>query len=224
MKMMCAMANIVVVVVASIIQVIRVGWLRWCRCTQVRCKILMLLMLVNVISPHDIFVLVIIVFLFVGKIVCWCPVTVNRFIVLLVESSIFVLNGWINSYDKELPSELIFKCKPLFCELCSVKLNSAQQAKLHYEGKVHEKHSKHFLLTWARANNCVAPKVKNPFISNEEETPDNLPPNNNNNDNATTRKANLTSDDLYCQVCDLSFTSPIHANQHFGGRNHARKQ
>jgi hypothetical protein len=28
---------------------------------------------------------------------------------------------------------------------------------------------------------------------------------------------------LYCQICDLSFTSIIHATQHYEGKNHAKK-
>ena len=130
------------------------------------------------------------------------------------------LNGWIRSYDKELPAELIFKCKPLFCELCSVKMNSAQQAKMHYEGKVHEKHSKHFLSVWAQANKCPAPKLTKPVADETvDSTTGGIP-------SATKMKhakTNLSSDDLYCQTCDLSFTSQLHANQHFNGRNHARK-
>lgn len=31
------------------------------------------------------------------------------------------------------------------------------------------------------------------------------------------------AEDLYCTVCDLSFTSQLHAQQHFQGRNHTRK-
>lgn len=33
----------------------------------------------------------------------------------------------------------------------------------------------------------------------------------------------LQANDLYCKCCDLSFTSQIHAEQHYLGRNHARK-
>ncbi len=28
---------------------------------------------------------------------------------------------------------------------------------------------------------------------------------------------------LYCQTCDLSFTSNAHATQHYEGKNHAKK-
>ena len=38
------------------------------------------------------------------------------------------LHGWINSYASELPQSLLDQCKPLHCELCSVQMNSSQQA------------------------------------------------------------------------------------------------
>ena len=42
---------------------------------------------------------------------------------------------WMRAYDKPMPDEVKKKCKPLFCEICNVNLNSPVQAKMHYEGK-----------------------------------------------------------------------------------------
>ena len=36
---------------------------------------------------------------------------------------------WAETYDRPLPSELLLQCRPLMCDLCSVKLNSPVQAK-----------------------------------------------------------------------------------------------
>ena len=36
---------------------------------------------------------------------------------------------WAETFETILPEELMSKCKPLSCELCSVTLNSAVQAK-----------------------------------------------------------------------------------------------
>ncbi len=37
--------------------------------------------------------------------------------------------AWAETYDRPLPSELLSQCRPLMCDLCSVKLNSPVQAK-----------------------------------------------------------------------------------------------
>ena len=65
---------------------------------------------------------------------------------------------WMRAYDKPMPEFLKNKCKPLYCELCSVNLNSIIQAKMHYEGKGHEKKVRFALQTWAKENDTVPPK------------------------------------------------------------------
>lgn len=67
----------------------------------------------------------------------------------------------MTSYDTQLPEVLLLKCKPLYCELCAVKMNSALQSKMHYDGKVHDKHAKHFLQTWSQEAKVPTPKKKN---------------------------------------------------------------
>ncbi len=55
------------------------------------------------------------------------------------------LASWIASQPKPLPESLLALCKPLFCELCNAKMNSAAQAKIHYDGKGHDKKAKAFM-------------------------------------------------------------------------------
>ena len=125
------------------------------------------------------------------------------------------LAAWIQTFDRPLPEALLAKCKPLFCELCSVQVNSPQQARTHYDGKSHDKHTRHFLAAWAAENQCDPPK-KQPGLSPQSGTK--VAP-----VKPSFDKSSLTADDLYCAVCDLSFTSPQHASQHFSGRNHTRR-
>ena len=114
---------------------------------------------------------------------------------------------WTQVYDKPIPDEILFKCKPLYCELCAVNLNSVIQAKMHYEGKGHEKKVRYNLTTWAKANGQTPPckKAKSGEGTSSQYT--NFETNN---------------QGLYCVPCDTSFTSHAHAQQHFSGRNHQR--
>ena len=114
---------------------------------------------------------------------------------------------WTRAYDKPIPDPIRIKCKPLYCEICCVNLNSVIQAKMHYEGKSHEKRVKNLLLIWAKENNTVPPK-KAARLANENNT-------------AITHQHDPRQE-LYCGPCDTSFTSNAHAQQHFSGRNHQR--
>ena len=137
---------------------------------------------------------------------------------------------WMRAYDKPMPDFLKSKCKPLYCEVCSVNLNSIIQAKMHYEGKGHEKKIRLGLQTWAKENNTVPPKKIS--ISSQSTI-----------DAATAAATAAAGDiygpspaqrprfdfsytsharDLYCGPCDTSFTSHAHAQQHLSGRNHKR--
>ena len=124
-------------------------------------------------------------------------------------------------YDKPIPDEVLSKCKPLYCELCSVNLNSVIQAKMHYEGKSHDKKVKFALQNWAKQNDSVPPTKKSKSSSSSQEE-------NSNNaafgSSPSARVADYGTYDfgLYCAPCDTSFTSNAHAQQHFSGRNHAR--
>ena len=57
-----------------------------------------------------------------------------------------------------MPPELLSKCKPLHCELCNCHATSPLQAKLHYEGKTHDKHVRNFYLNWSGNSNKKIPQ------------------------------------------------------------------
>ncbi len=65
---------------------------------------------------------------------------------------------WTSDYDRPLPAALTAKCRPLHCDLCSVSMNSSVQADMHYVGKTHDKHARHFLTQWARESGCEPPR------------------------------------------------------------------
>ena len=41
-----------------------------------------------------------------------------------------------------MPQDLLNKCKPLHCELCSCQATSPMQARMHYEGELENLHEK----------------------------------------------------------------------------------
>ncbi|XP_043279182.1 uncharacterized protein [Venturia canescens] len=84
--------------------------------------------------------------------------------------------------------------KPLRCDLCNAIMNSTVQAKLHYEGKPHQKKVSMFL-------NQSVKKLK------PEEV---------------TSTSNKTDWNTYCDVCKTWFTSLIDASQHYAGKKHIR--
>ena len=143
---------------------------------------------------------------------------------------------WMRLYDKPMPDFLKNKCKPLYCELCSVNLNSIIQAKMHYEGKGHEKKVRFALQTWAKENGTVPPKKIPPSTSSTAVTAQsNIDPTGAADIYGPSpaqrprygqlyeyHQYNSHARDLYCGPCDTSFTSHAHAQQHFSGRNHKR--
>jgi len=110
---------------------------------------------------------------------------------------------WTNAWDCPMPPELLSKCKPLHCELCNSHATSPLQAKLHYEGKTHDKHVRNFFASWSGNTHNFIPQKLPGFD----------------------KKAKHTQQDggsLHCTTCDLHFTSCIQLEQHQVGRNHAR--
>jgi len=110
---------------------------------------------------------------------------------------------WTTGWDCPMPPELVSKCKPLHCELCNCHATSPLQAKLHYEGKTHDKHVRNFFASWAGNTHNNIPQKQPGFD----------------------KKAKLSILDpgsLHCTSCDLQFTSSTQLEQHQAGRNHAR--
>ena len=109
--------------------------------------------------------------------------------------------AWTSLWDTPMPQELLARCKPLHCELCSCQATSPVQAKMHYEGKTHDKNVRNFFLT-QQGNVTVLPQKlvtseKKPKIS-ESRGP-------------------------HCEICDILFTSQTQSEQHLLGKNHQKK-
>ncbi|XP_043262430.1 zinc finger protein 346-like isoform X1 [Colletes gigas] len=90
--------------------------------------------------------------------------------------------------------ELSALMKPLKCDLCNAVMNSTLQAKLHYDGKPHQKKVSMFL-------NQSVKKLK---------TEDG--------------QVSSTTNDWqnYCDICKTWFTSQTDATQHYAGKKHVR--
>ncbi|XP_043785951.1 zinc finger protein 346-like isoform X1 [Apis laboriosa] len=90
--------------------------------------------------------------------------------------------------------ELSALMKPLKCDLCNAVMNSTLQAKLHYDGKPHQKKVSMFL------NQSVK----------KQKTEDG-------------QVSSTTSDwQNYCDICKTWFTSQTDATQHYAGKKHIR--
>nr|XP_057929581.1 zinc finger matrin-type protein 3 [Doryrhamphus excisus] len=114
-------------------------------------------------------------------------------------------------------------CKPLYCKLCNVTLNSAQQAQAHYQGKNHSKKLRNFY-----AGSQQPPAIRIPEVL-EVSGQTNLISGSNDGDTARqalykgpTRVILATEND-YCKLCDASFSSLSVAQAHYQGKNHAKK-
>ncbi|KAG9351189.1 hypothetical protein JZ751_025079 [Albula glossodonta] len=101
-------------------------------------------------------------------------------------------------------------CKPLYCKLCNVTLNSAQQAQAHYQGKNHSKKLRNFY-----AGSQQPPPIRIPeVIEPVSQQPLTTPP----TESATSCKQPppfkgasrviLATENDYCKLCDASFSSP----------------
>ncbi|XP_076680442.1 zinc finger protein 346 isoform X3 [Andrena cerasifolii] len=90
--------------------------------------------------------------------------------------------------------ELSALMKPLKCDLCNAVMNSTLQAKLHYDGKPHQKKVSMFL-------NQSVKKLKT-------------------EDGQVT--STTTDWQNYCDICKTWFTSQTDATQHYAGKKHIR--
>ncbi|KAL2089714.1 hypothetical protein ACEWY4_014402 [Coilia grayii] len=115
-------------------------------------------------------------------------------------------------------------CKPLYCKLCNVTLNSAQQAQAHYQGKNHSKKLRNFY-----AGSQQPPPIRIPEIAEPvSQQPHSTSP----TESATckqpvsfksTSRVILATENDYCKLCDASFSSPAVAQAHYQGKNHAKR-
>ncbi|KAK2501770.1 hypothetical protein MC885_003148 [Smutsia gigantea] len=125
--------------------------------------------------------------------------------------------------EEELPkggeqdSALEELCKPLYCKLCNVTLNSAQQAQAHYQGKNHGKKLRNYYAAHscpppARMSNTVEP-VATPAVPAPPQMGSFKPGG----------RVILATENDYCKLCDASFSSPAVAQAHYQGKNHAKR-
>ncbi|XP_021110130.1 zinc finger matrin-type protein 3 isoform X2 [Heterocephalus glaber] len=131
----------------------------------------------------------------------------------------------------EQDSALEELCKPLYCKLCNVTLNSAQQAQAHYQGynpvsnkqnmmKKGKNHGKK-LRNYYAANSCPPPaRMSNavepaaaPVVSVPAQMGSFKPGG----------RVILATENDYCKLCDASFSSPAVAQAHYQGKNHAKR-
>jgi len=105
--------------------------------------------------------------------------------------------GWMEKWDRPLPTAIIAMCRMLKCDICEAPFNSAVIAKSHYEGKNHEKKLKVCLELYCNENNIETPRRK---TSDSEE-----------------------NFDTFCKVCDVQLTSDSMAKIHYAGKQHINK-
>ncbi|XP_077987475.1 zinc finger matrin-type protein 3-like [Glandiceps talaboti] len=107
----------------------------------------------------------------------------------------------------EIPQELM---EPLNCKLCDIMLNSPPQAQAHYQGKNHQKKIRQYIAQ--RSLSAKMPTLSQPPTTTQaSETTDT---------NAGGTESNSYE---YCQLCNISFTSVVHAKSHYEGKNHAKR-
>ncbi|KAM9189939.1 zinc finger matrin-type protein 3 [Dugong dugon] len=125
--------------------------------------------------------------------------------------------------EEELPkggeqdSALEELCKPLYCKLCNVTLNSAQQAQAHYQGKNHGKK----LRNYYAANSCPPPTRVSNAVEPAATPVVSVPPQM--GSFKPGGRVILATENDYCKLCDASFSSPAVAQAHYQGKNHAKR-
>lgn len=92
--------------------------------------------------------------------------------------------------------ELSALMKPLKCDLCNAVMNSTLQAKLHYQGKPHQKKVSMYLNQSAKKQKIEDDQVTSSTTNNDWNT--------------------------YCDVCKIWFTSQVDATQHYAGKKHMK--
>jgi len=118
--------------------------------------------------------------------------------------------SWVELWDTEMPAELVRLCRPLHCQLCNSQATSPGQARMHYQGKQHDKQVRAWFSRWEGNPDRVLPQRLHP-----------------------PEKVARTGGGLgagagagaspHCPVCDLHFTSATQLDQHMAGRPHQRR-
>lgn len=112
---------------------------------------------------------------------------------------------WTRLWDTQMPAQLMAKCKPLHCELCGCQATSPVQAKMHYEGKNHDKNVRSFFASWSGNTGKIIPQKIVPLEKRIKES------------------QAIRTTQLSCDLCVLNFTSQSQMDQHMDGKNHLKK-
>ncbi|XP_067085549.1 zinc finger matrin-type protein 3 [Osmerus mordax] len=128
--------------------------------------------------------------------------------------------------EEESDSTLEDMCKPLYCKLCNVTLNSAQQAQAHYQGKNHSKKLRNFYAGSQqpppiRIPESTEPVTQQPLPTSSTESVPSKQPVPLSFKGAS--RVILATENDYCKLCDASFSSPAVAQAHYQGKNHAKR-
>lgn len=70
----------------------------------------------------------------------------------------FVPSVWSSAYDKELPQEVLSKCRENKCDICNATLISPETARSHYDAKPHEKKVQQFMEKMFKDSGEAPPK------------------------------------------------------------------
>ena len=65
---------------------------------------------------------------------------------------------WAEFYDKPIPQEILSKCLPNICHICSKRLGFVHVTRSHYLGQCHSGKVESLLKDWAKQNERIAPK------------------------------------------------------------------
>uniref|UniRef100_A0A667GS89 Zinc finger matrin-type protein 3 n=1 Tax=Lynx canadensis TaxID=61383 RepID=A0A667GS89_LYNCA len=104
-------------------------------------------------------------------------------------------------------------CKPLYCKLCNVTLNSAQQAQAHYQVRKEKKTRNYKQCPPAARMSSVVEPVATPAVPVPPQMGSFKPGG----------RVILATENDYCKLCDASFSSPAVAQAHYQGKNHAKR-
>uniref|UniRef100_H3B7N9 Zinc finger matrin-type protein 3 n=1 Tax=Latimeria chalumnae TaxID=7897 RepID=H3B7N9_LATCH len=116
-------------------------------------------------------------------------------------------------------------CRPLYCKVCNVTLNSAQQAQAHYQGKNHNKKLKNYTATNHYPSPSRASHTADTPAPQPPPPPPVVPQNYASNPMSSPKvgRVILATENDYCKLCDASFSSPAVAQAHYQGKNHAKR-
>ncbi|CAG0884678.1 unnamed protein product [Cyprideis torosa] len=119
-----------------------------------------------------------------------------------------------------MPKELEDMLQASQCQLCMIRLNSMIQARMHYESRIHHKKVKQYMIRYCREQG-----IRLPPAFRSERKPVDLRRYQEATAGSVLHQNGTQNDaeELYCKICQVMFSSSLSAQQHYLGRNHARR-